>query len=163
DGRRHGVTIHARVRSRFHPDGDGIPDVCRARGERAIARSSRTIHSVARRGRLAAAPSTRRRPPGPRAGGIRRVGRRMILLYHPHAARRGTQPLPLSLMWLPAVREREGIPWSLVDGNVETDPAAAIVEQLSGTPRRSPGGPRSGVVSLLAVTVMPGPQLTQAV
>src|SRR5262249_8752050 len=51
----------------------------------------------------------------------------------------------------------------VVDGNVETDPAAAIVEQLSGTPRRSPGGPRSGVVSLLAVTVMPGPQLTQAV
>ena len=45
--------------------------------------------------------------------------------------------------------------WTLVDGNVVPDPAAEIVARLSAAPR--------SLLSLLAVTVMPGPQLTQAV
>src|SRR6185369_14596159 len=64
------------------------------------------------------------------------------------------QPLPLSLMSLAAVLE--GVEsWTLVDGNLIPDPAAEIIARLSDVPRaRTP---------LLAVTVMPGPQLTQAV
>lgn len=74
----------------------------------------------------------------------------MIVLYNPLSTTPGKQPLPLSLMSLAAVLEgRE--PWQLVDGNLIRDPAAAILELADGTP------------SLLAVTVMPGPQLTQAV
>ncbi|HZT76972.1 MAG TPA: cobalamin-dependent protein, partial [Vicinamibacterales bacterium] len=78
----------------------------------------------------------------------------MILLYNPLSTTPGKQPLPLSLMSLAAVLElREE--WCLVDGNLERDPSAAIVERL----RRAPRSDRS----LVAVTVMPGPQLTQAV
>jgi radical SAM superfamily enzyme YgiQ (UPF0313 family) len=79
----------------------------------------------------------------------------MIVLYNPLSTTPGKQPLPLSLMSLAAVLERDGIPWLLVDGNVVPDPAAAIVAQLSRKPRR--------IDSMLAVTVMPGPQLPQAV
>jgi len=46
-------------------------------------------------------------------------------------------------------------PWALVDGNVESDPAAAIIHLLDRVDPRE--------VSLLAVTAMPGPQVTQAV
>ena len=46
-------------------------------------------------------------------------------------------------------------PWTLIDGNVVPDPAPAIVDQIDRA------NPRE--VSLLAVSVMPGPQLTQAV
>jgi radical SAM superfamily enzyme YgiQ (UPF0313 family) len=78
----------------------------------------------------------------------------MIVLFNPASTTPGKQPLPLSLMALAAVVEgRE--PWTLVDGNVVGDPAAAIVEQLARAPASS--------TNLLAVTVMPGPQLTQAV
>jgi radical SAM superfamily enzyme YgiQ (UPF0313 family) len=78
----------------------------------------------------------------------------MILLYNPLSTTPGKQPLPLSILSLAAVidgRER----WSLVDGNVAGDPASAIVAQLSAIGPVEP--------SLLAVTVMPGPQLSQAV
>src|SRR5262249_51369275 len=45
--------------------------------------------------------------------------------------------------------------WCLVDGNVVADPCAEIVARLASVPHsRTP---------MLAVTVMPGPQLTQAV
>ncbi len=86
----------------------------------------------------------------------------MIVLYNPLSTTPGKQPLPLSVMALAAVLEgpasgsgqpRE--PWSLVDGNVVPDPAAEIVARLSTVPRSD--------LALLAVTVMPGPQLTQAV
>jgi radical SAM superfamily enzyme YgiQ (UPF0313 family) len=79
----------------------------------------------------------------------------MIVLYNPLSTTPGKQPLPLSLMALAAVLERASEPWTLVDGNIVRDPAAVIVEQLAAVPRSQ--------VSLLAVTVMPGPQLTQAV
>src|SRR5471032_1300434 len=58
-------------------------------------------------------------------------------------------------MSLAAVLEEAGEAWTMVDGNILPDPAAEIIARLSASPR-------SGV-SLLAVTVIPGPQLTQAV
>ncbi len=77
----------------------------------------------------------------------------MIVLFNPLSTTPGKQPLPLSLMSLAAVLEgRES--WTLIDGNVVTDPAAAIVERLSAERSSAP---------LLAVSVMPGPQLSQAV
>src|SRR4029077_20644013 len=62
--------------------------------------------------------------------------------------------LPLSLMALAAVLEASE-PWTLVDGNLVPDPAAEIIARLSDVPRT--------LMPLLAVSVMPGPQLTQAV
>jgi hypothetical protein len=79
----------------------------------------------------------------------------MIVLYNPLSTTPGKQPLPLSLLSLAAVLESRSVPWTLVDGNLTADPAPAIIAQLST-------GPNS-TQSLLAVTVMPGPQLTQAV
>ena len=78
----------------------------------------------------------------------------MIVLFNPLSTTPGKQPLPLSVMALAAVLEgRED--WSLVDGNVVADPAAEIIARLPAAPRPS--------IAMLAVTVMPGPQLTQAV
>ena len=78
----------------------------------------------------------------------------MIVLYNPLSTTPGKQPLPLSVMSLAAVLE-DRYEWSLVDGNVIGDPAAAIIARLSRT--------GSAQAPLVAVTVMPGPQLTQAV
>jgi anaerobic magnesium-protoporphyrin IX monomethyl ester cyclase len=78
----------------------------------------------------------------------------MIVLFNPLSTTPGKQPLPLSVMSLAAVLEKS-YAWTLVDGNVCTDPAGEIVGRLA---RAS-----SSDVSVLAVTVMPGPQLTQAV
>jgi len=89
----------------------------------------------------------------------------MIVLYNPLSTTPGKQPLPLSLMALAAVLEgRE--PWTLVDANVlselapkrsltDQEVAAALVARLKQAPRDES--------RLLAVTVMPGPQLAQAV
>ena len=79
----------------------------------------------------------------------------MIVLFNPLSTSPGKQPLPLSLMSLAAVLERSAEPWCLIDGNLTAHPAADIVAQLNAVPR--------GEVVLLAVSVMPGPQLTQAV
>jgi len=78
----------------------------------------------------------------------------MIVFFNPLSTTPGKQPLPLSLMSLAAVVD-EHEPWCLVDGNLEADPAAAIVARFAGCE-----GHR---VILLAVSVMPGPQLSQAV
>ena len=78
----------------------------------------------------------------------------MIILYNPLSTTPGKQPLPLSVMALAAVLEGHE-PWALVDGNIVRDPAAAIVDRLSRV--------TAPETTLLAVTVMPGPQLTQAV
>ena len=78
----------------------------------------------------------------------------MILFFNPLSTTPGKQPLPLSVLSLAAVLEgRE--PWSLVDGNLVADPAAEIIAQLSAVDPRE--------LSLVAVSVMPGPQLSQAV
>lgn len=78
----------------------------------------------------------------------------MIVLFNPLSTTPGKQPLPLSVMSLAAVLEgRE--PWTLVDGNVVADPAAEILRCFAAAPASDS--------RLLAVTVMPGPQLSQAV
>jgi radical SAM superfamily enzyme YgiQ (UPF0313 family) len=79
----------------------------------------------------------------------------MIVLFNPLSTTPGKQPLPLSLMSLAAVLESRGDAWCLVDGNIARDPAAEIIGRLTGVPRSA--------TPVLAVTVMPGPQLTQAV
>jgi anaerobic magnesium-protoporphyrin IX monomethyl ester cyclase len=78
----------------------------------------------------------------------------MIVLYNPLSTTPGKQPLPLSLMSLASVLGDEH-PWVLVDGNLLCDPAAEILAHLRAA--------RPSNARLLAVTVMPGPQLTQAV
>ncbi len=77
----------------------------------------------------------------------------MIILYNPLSTTPGKQPLPLSLMSLAGVLEGRHV-WTLVDGNVERDPAARLVALARAS------SPEKG---LLGVTVMPGPQVAQAV
>jgi anaerobic magnesium-protoporphyrin IX monomethyl ester cyclase len=77
----------------------------------------------------------------------------MIVLFNPLSTTPGKQPLPLSLLSLAAVLEGR-YDWTLVDGNICAAPTGEILQRLKvGSPQES----------LLAVTVMPGPQLTQAV
>lgn len=77
----------------------------------------------------------------------------MIILFNPISTTPGKQPLPLSLMALAAALEGRTA-WTLVDGNIDTDPGATILALAT----------RSGLEpTLLAVTVMPGPQVAQAV
>ena len=78
----------------------------------------------------------------------------MIVFFNPLSTTPGKQPLPLSIMALAAILEgRES--WRLVDGNVEANPARAILDRIADGSGSQP--------DLLAVTVMPGPQLAQAV
>jgi radical SAM superfamily enzyme YgiQ (UPF0313 family) len=90
----------------------------------------------------------------------------MIVFFNPLSTSPGKQPLPLSLLSCAAVLEPQGrseskvgvatpTSWVLVDGNVVPDPGTEIVARLRDVPRSE--------LPLLAVTVMPGPQLTQAV
>jgi anaerobic magnesium-protoporphyrin IX monomethyl ester cyclase len=74
-----------------------------------------------------------------------------VLLYNPRSTSPGKQRLPLSLMAIAAVIEVD-YETEFVDGNLIADPAAHIIERAQTTG-----------ATLLAVTVMPGPQLTQAV
>ena len=78
----------------------------------------------------------------------------MIVLFNPLSTTPGKQPLPLSVLSLAAVLEGRHA-WTLVDGNLCPTPARDIIGRLDQ------GG--SNLRPLLAVTVMPGPQLTQAV
>jgi anaerobic magnesium-protoporphyrin IX monomethyl ester cyclase len=78
----------------------------------------------------------------------------MIVLFNPLSTTPGKQPLPLSLLSLAAVLDGR-MAWRLVDGNIERDPAAAILAAVDEAGDRGP--------KMLAATVMPGPQLTQAV
>ena len=77
----------------------------------------------------------------------------MILLYNPLSTTPGKQPLPTSLLSL-AARLEGRYPWTLVDANAEPDPAARLIALARQTPARD---------RVLGVTVMPGPQLNQAV
>jgi len=78
----------------------------------------------------------------------------MIVFFNPLSTSPGKAPLPLSILALAAVLEgRE--PWCLVDGNLEDDPTTAILAHVDAGAVDS--------ATIVAVTVMPGPQLTQAV
>jgi hypothetical protein len=78
----------------------------------------------------------------------------MIILINPRSTTPGKQPLPLSLLSLAAVLDGQEC-WSLVDGNIFKDPAAEVLRRIG----KAPAGERV----VVGVTVMPGPQLSQAV
>ena len=77
--------------------------------------------------------------------------RRTILLYNPLSTSPGKQRLPMSLLAIAAVIA-DDYDVEFIDGNLTADPAAQIVERARATG-----------AALLGVTVMPGPQLRQAV
>ncbi len=74
-----------------------------------------------------------------------------VLMYNPQSTSPGKLPLPLSLLSVAAVIDTD-YEIEIIDGNLVADPAAQIIERAKATGAK-----------LLAVTVMPGPQLTQAV
>jgi anaerobic magnesium-protoporphyrin IX monomethyl ester cyclase len=75
----------------------------------------------------------------------------MIVLYNPPSNSQRKPVLPMSLLALGAVLEDEH-DYLLVDGNLEADPVGAIGHAVDETG-----------ADILAVTVMPGPQLSHAV
>lgn len=75
----------------------------------------------------------------------------MIVLFHPRSTRPQNRRLPLSVLHLAAVLEgREE--YRIVDGNADPDPWSTIDSLAQSHP-----------IELLAVSVMPGPQLRSAV
>lgn len=75
----------------------------------------------------------------------------MIVLYNPRSNARNKPVLPMSLLAVGAMLE--GVhDYQIVDGNLERDPLEALDRSI-----------RETNASILAMTVMPGPQLTQAV
>lgn len=74
-----------------------------------------------------------------------------VVLYNPQNAEKPKPVLPMSLLALGAVLEDEA-DWVLVDGNLETDPLAAVDRAV-----------RETRADILGITVMPGPQLKRAV
>lgn len=77
--------------------------------------------------------------------------RHTVLLYNPRSTSPGKQRLPLSLLAVSAVIAAD-YDIEFIDGNLVADPASAIIERAQATGAK-----------LLAVTVMPGPQIRQAV
>jgi len=75
----------------------------------------------------------------------------MILLLHPRAASARSRRFPLSILALAAVIEGKER-YTIIDGNIDPDPAAAMERVHRETP-----------VELLAVSVMPGPQMIAAI
>ena len=76
----------------------------------------------------------------------------MIILYNPQSSAQGKPVLPMSLLAVGAVLEG-AYDYVIVDGNLTAEPLAALDDHI-----RAGGGEAT-----LALTVMPGPQLTQAV
>jgi radical SAM superfamily enzyme YgiQ (UPF0313 family) len=79
------------------------------------------------------------------------LSRPSVVLFNPPNAAKPKPILPLSLLALGAVID-DVATWRIVDGNLETDPLAALDRAL-----------RETAASVLGMTVMPGPQLAQAV
>lgn len=77
--------------------------------------------------------------------------RHTILYYNPISTSPGKQRLPMSLLAIHAVAAAD-YDAVFIDGNLTTDPAADIIAHAQRTRAK-----------LLAVSVMPGPQLRQAV
>ncbi len=77
--------------------------------------------------------------------------RHTVLFYNPISTSPGKQRLPLSILAVAAVIS-EDYDVEFIDGNLIADPAAKIIERVKATNAK-----------LLACTVMPGPQLRQAV
>lgn len=75
-----------------------------------------------------------------------------IIFYNPQSSQSRKPILPCSLLALGAVLEGK-IDYSIVDGNLEADPLAALDQAVQA----------AGSGAVLGVTVMPGPQLQQAI
>ena len=75
----------------------------------------------------------------------------MILLFHPRSTRPKNRRLPLSVLQLAAVLEGSD-KYEIVDGNADPDPWATL-DSLAA----------AGDVEILGVSVMPGPQLKNAI
>lgn len=74
----------------------------------------------------------------------------MILLYNPASSANRKAVLPISLLTLGALLE-DRRPYRIVDGNLESDPLKTLRTTIL-----------SNDVTILGVTVMPGPQLLEA-
>jgi Radical SAM superfamily/B12 binding domain len=81
----------------------------------------------------------------------------MILFVNPRATRPANRRFPLSLMAIGAALP-EGLTWEIVDGNL---PDIDVLAEISGRIEAQAAGPDP--VRAVALTVMPGPQLTSAV
>ena len=75
----------------------------------------------------------------------------MIVLFNPWSTPSPKKPLPMSLLAVGSLLDRE-FGYCIVDGNIEPDPVAKILAIDARTP-----------LTAVAVTVMPGPQLKAAV
>ncbi|HEY3291332.1 MAG TPA: radical SAM protein [Anaerolineae bacterium] len=75
----------------------------------------------------------------------------MIILYNPPSSPQHKPVLPMSLLALGAVLEGAHA-YRIIDGNIESDPLASILKAID-----------VDRATILAVTVMPGPQLSHAV
>lgn len=81
----------------------------------------------------------------------------MIVLVNPRATRPANRRFPLSVMAIGAALPPEES-WTIVDGN---QPGRDPLAEISGAIRHRTGG--RDPVTLVAMTVMPGPQLPEAV
>ena len=75
----------------------------------------------------------------------------MILFFNPRATRPKNRRYPLSILAMAAMFEGKE-EYAIVDGNLDDDPRASIDRIMQARPAR-----------LLAVTVMPGPQMVAAI
>jgi anaerobic magnesium-protoporphyrin IX monomethyl ester cyclase len=75
----------------------------------------------------------------------------MIILFNPKATRPKNRRFPLSILALAAMLEGKE-EYAIVDGNIDPDPTGTILSLIERSP-----------VELLAVTVMPGPQMVAAI
>ena len=75
----------------------------------------------------------------------------MILFLHPRATRPKNRRFPLSILAIAAVIEGKE-DWTIIDGNIDPDPLGSLDRAM----REHPG-------ELLAVSVMPGPQMVAAI
>src|SRR5690349_639498 len=75
----------------------------------------------------------------------------MIVLLHPKTGKPKNRRFPLSILSIAAVLEGNES-YAIVDGNLDTDPASTL-EQMAA----------AGDIELLAVSVMPGPQMAAAI
>jgi radical SAM superfamily enzyme YgiQ (UPF0313 family) len=81
----------------------------------------------------------------------------MIIFVNPRATRPSNRRFPLSVMALAAALP-EGTAWHIVDGNL---PGTDVVRDVSSLARTAAGS--RDPVRAIAMTVMPGPQLLEAV
>jgi len=76
----------------------------------------------------------------------------MIILYNPQSSANRKPILPISLLAVGAALEGQ-FDYRIIDGNLEDDPLSCLDEAIRA----------AGPAPILGVTVMPGPQLQQAV